>query len=56
MSFFGTQIKCQTVLFNPYIGPYQVLPLQFRVDLGVIAMKENSTFSGAPLIRASPSD
>ena len=22
------QFKCQTVLFDPYIGPYQVLPLR----------------------------
>ena len=27
------------VLFNPQIGPYQVLPLRARVDLGAMAMK-----------------
>ena len=27
------------VLFNPLIGPYQVLPLQARVDLRAMAMK-----------------
>ena len=32
------------VLFDPYIGPYQVLPLWARVDLGVMTMKGYSTF------------
>ena len=32
------------VLFDPYIGPYQVLPLQARVDLGAMAMKGLSAF------------
>ena len=32
------------VLFNPYMGPYQVLPLRARVDLGAMAMKGYSTF------------
>ena len=32
-------ISMQLVLFNPYIGPYQVLPFQTRVDLGAMAMK-----------------
>ena len=38
-SFFFTQVKyqstqfnCQTVLLDPKIGPYQVLPLRARVD------------------------
>ena len=39
------------VLFNPYIGPYQVLLLQARVDQGVMAMKEYSTFPEAPTLR-----
>ena len=38
------------------IGPYQVLPLQARVDLGVMAMTEYSIFPRATLIGASPSD
>ena len=33
------QFKFQTVLFDPYTGPYHVLPLQARVDLGAMAMK-----------------
>ena len=33
------QFRCQTVLFDPLIGPYQVLPLRARVDPGVMARK-----------------
>ena len=33
------------------IWPYQMLPLQARVDLGVIAMKEYSTFLKAPALQ-----
>ena len=50
MSFVCTQFKCQTVVFDLYIGPYQVLPLQARVDLRVIAMKGYSTFPKAPAL------
>ena len=32
------------VLFDTWIGPYQVLPLRVRVDLGTMAMKRYSTF------------
>ena len=28
------------VLFNPLIGPYQVLPRRARVDLGAMAIKQ----------------
>ena len=38
----------QLVPFNPWIGPYQVLPFQASVDLGATAMKECSTFPKAP--------
>ena len=38
-SFVCTQFKCQAVLFNPWIGPYQVLPLQAKVDLSPRMMK-----------------
>ena len=38
------------VLFDPLIGPYQVLPLQARVDLGSLAMKEYSAFPKAPAL------
>ena len=36
--------KYQVVLFNQLIGPYQVLPLRDRVDLGAMAVKEYSAF------------
>ena len=35
-------------LFNPSIGPYQVLLRRARVDLGAMAMKECSVFSKTP--------
>ena len=38
------------VLFNPYIAPYQVLPCQARVDLGVMAMKRCTVFPKAPAL------
>ena len=34
--------KISLVLFDPEIGPYQVLPLRPKVDLGAMAMKEYS--------------
>ena len=40
----------QLVLFNPLIGPYQVLPFRARMDLGAMAMKECSAF---PKVSAS---
>ena len=41
------------VLFNPSIGPYQVLPLRARVDLGAMAIEGYSAF---PKAGTSPSD
>ena len=41
----------QLVLFNPYGGPYQVLPFRARVDLGAVAIKGCSAFP-----KARPSD
>ena len=41
-------ISIQLVIFNPQIGPYQVLPFQARVDLGAMTMKGYSAFSKAP--------
>ena len=43
-SFICNQFKCQTVLFDQKIGPYQVLQLRVRVGLGAIAIKEYSGF------------
>ena len=51
------RISMLLVLFNPQIGPYQVLPLRARVDLGAMAMKGYSAFPKAPaLLEPSPSD
>ena len=47
---FCTQLNDQTVLFDPQIGPFQVLPLRARVDLGVMAIKRYSTFPKAPAL------
>ena len=41
-------ISMQLVLFNPWIGPYQVLPFRAKVDLGAMAMKGLSAFPKAP--------
>ena len=43
-------ISMLLVLFNPQIGPYQVLPRRARVDLGVMAMKGYSVFPKAPAL------
>ena len=49
----STQFKYQTVLFDPLIGPCQVLPCQARVDLGVMAMKGYLAFPKAPALLKS---
>ena len=46
-SFVCTQFKCQTVLFNPLIGPYNLLLLLVWVDLGAMEMKRYSAFPKA---------
>ena len=46
-------ISMLLVLFNPLIGPYQVLPLRARVDLGAMAMKGYSAFPKAPALLES---
>ena len=38
------------VLFDPYIEPYQVLPLRARVDFGAMAIKGFSAFPKAPAL------
>ena len=50
MSFVYTQFECQTVVFDPFIGPYQLLPLWAKMDLRVMAMKRYSTFPEAPAL------
>ena len=44
----STQFKCQTVLFDPWIGHYQVLPHQASAELGAMAMMEWIAISKAP--------
>ena len=43
-------ISMLLVLFNPYIGPYQVLQLRARVDQGAMAIKGYSIFFKAPAL------
>ena len=42
--FVYPQFKCQTILFDPLIEPYQVLLLRVRVDQKGIATKGHSAF------------
>ena len=49
-SFVYTQLNDQTVLFDPEIGPYQMLPLRARVNLGAMAMKGYTAFAKASAI------
>ena len=44
MSFVYIQFKGIKIIFDTWIGPYQVLPLRARVGLGAIAMKRYSAF------------
>ena len=44
MSFVCTQFKYHTILFILKPGPYQVLPLRVKVDLGAMAMNGYSRF------------
>ena len=44
LSFICTQFKCQTVLFDPKIRPFQALPLRDNVDQGAIIMKGYAAF------------
>ena len=40
--------RSQTVLFDPQIRPYQMLPLRVKMDLGAMAMKGYSIFPKCP--------
>ena len=42
--------KFSVVLFDPLIGPYHVVPLRARVDLGAMAIKGYSAFLKAPAL------
>ena len=50
-SFVCTQFKCRTVLFDPLIGPYQMLLLRVKMDLGPMVMKRYSIFPWSLAIR-----
>ena len=41
-------INDRLVLFGPYMGPKQVLPLWVRVNLGVMATEKYTTFPKTP--------
>ena len=41
---FPSILNGQTVLFDPLMGPLQVLPPRIRVDLAVMGIKRYSTF------------
>ena len=43
-------INIPLVLFNPWIGPYQVLPCRASVDLEAMAIKGYSAFPKAPVL------
>ena len=47
-SFVCTQLNGLSVPFYPNMGPYQVLPLRIRVDLGVMVMKRYFTIPETP--------
>ena len=47
---FSLALAYCLVLFDPQIGPYQVLPLSARVDLGEMAIKGYSTFPKSPAL------
>ena len=42
-NFFCREFEYQTIVFYPLMGLYQLLPLQVRVDLEAMAIKEYST-------------
>ena len=44
---FAHSLNDQTVLFDPYIGPYRMLSFRARIDTGAIAIKRYSTFPKA---------
>ena len=46
-------LNVKTVLFEPEIGPYQVLRIRVKVDLGATAMKGYTTFLKSPSLTIS---
>ena len=49
-SFVCSLFNCQAILFDPQIGPYQMLQPRDRVDLVVMAIQGYSTFPRAPAL------
>ena len=47
---FALSLNVKTVLLDPQIGPYLVLPLRARMDLGEMAVKGYSAFLKAPAL------
>ena len=47
-SLVCTQLNGLIALFDPEMGPHQVLPRQVRVDLGVMVMKKYSSLPQTP--------
>ena len=43
-------IHFSLVLFHPLRGPYQMLPLRAKVELGAMAINGYSTFPKAPAL------
>ena len=48
VKYYYSQTFCKSVLFDPNIEVNQVLPLQFREDMRVMIIKEDSTFTKTP--------
>ena len=48
MIFVCTQSKCQTVLFEPLIGPFQELLVRARVDMGAMEMDMGALLEPRP--------
>ena len=44
---FSLALVHSLVLFNPKVGPYQLLPLRTRLDLGMMAINEYPVFPKA---------
>ena len=47
ISLFCTHLHGQSILFEPHVGPYQVLPLMVRADLTIMAINGYYTFPKA---------
>ena len=48
--FFALNLNVKIVLFDPQLGPYHVLSLRAKLNLGAMAMKGYSVFPKAPAL------